>query len=86
MLLCSSVSYPNLVQKVKIIFAVGGATDPFKRSYSKMLCYKNRNKLTADHMAMQYLLSFLLKSMDLIMTKLVHIRNPEKLVFLSRCC
>ena len=50
-----SISYLNLAQLFKIIFAVGGGTGPIERSYSMLAkpCYKDKN--TVDHMETQYL-------------------------------
>ena len=50
-----SISYLNLAQLFKIIFAVGGRTGPIERSYSMLAkpCYKDKN--TVDHMETQYL-------------------------------
>ena len=42
MLLCSSVSYPNLAHLVKIIFAVGGATSPLDHLEDNVVLQKQK--------------------------------------------
>ena len=63
-----SVSYQNLAQLVKIIFAASGGTSSLERPHSTLakLYYQDMNKLTADHMEMQFLFQVFLRSMNLI--------------------
>ena len=59
--MCSlyTVSHPNVCSLLNIILTISPNTGPLERSYSKLakLCYKDRNKLTTEHMEVQYLLS-----------------------------
>ena len=56
-----TITYPNLTQLVRILFAVAPSTGPLERSYSKLakICYKDRNRLTSEHIETLYLLSLL---------------------------
>lgn len=56
-----SISHPSLCKLVRIIFSIASNTGPLERSYSRLakLCYKDRNKLTTEHMETQYILSSL---------------------------
>ena len=56
-----TITYPNLTTLVRILFAIAPSTGPLERSYSKLakLCYKDRNRLTNEHLEILYLLSLL---------------------------
>ena len=55
------ITYPNLTELVKILFSIAPLTGPLERSYSKLakICYKDRNRLTSEHLETLYLLSLL---------------------------
>ena len=56
-----TVTHPNLCELVKISFSISLSTGPLERSYSKLakICFKDRNRLTPEHLEILYLLSLL---------------------------
>ena len=55
------ITHPHLFQLVDILFAMAPSTGFLERSYSKLakICFKDRNKLTSDHLQYLYFLGIL---------------------------